>query len=732
MDTVRRHTWIVGPTRAARRLALAGPQAPHLVVGCHQRLRGPYTGTGPVLRTFVPDAFRRWPDLVEAHRVELLYTIPELSADIGPEPESLVGSTPFDERTRYFGQQWIRGMSQGVVTFLVEYARRRAAEGVDGGPLRLAFDDVDAAERTEQELLALLVRRADPATLHLALGSRADRLPAELAAGLRTYAERSDLPADLPAPGPQRTAADLARAYVRSDGTSDDPAELAAYQAADPATLARLHDERAAELAPGADWGTRLGALPYHLEHGCDPRGAGRRALREALDYCVATGYSAATVDFGMRGRAVCDVADQQDYCHFTAKAASALVPMGRVEECEELYRELRRLYPLPRVQMTGSYAIAMLHTRFYQPRDHESALEQSNNARALASLETDPVFGPYIRVYQDNGLALIEMHRGNLERALSLVSEGIATLDRELPADRYLVHRSQLLHNKARVLVALGRLDEAYADFTRLIAWDPYYVEYHTDRGNLSRRRGDLVAALADYDRAIEVAAPFHELFYNRAQLRLSLGQPDGALADLTYLLEMEPDHLEARVSRATLLLSMDPADPADPAGTADPAVPADPADPAVPAGTAGTAGTAEDDVRLGLALAPEEPRLLCLLGRIEQERGSDAQAAAAFDQALRADPAFAPALVDRATLAYARGELRAAAADLTAALNVLGEDPDVLYNRGVVYQESGRFREALADFDRAAAGTVDDPTELLARRAECAAALDRVGSVA
>jgi hypothetical protein len=57
-----------------------------------------------VLRAYVPDAFRRWPELVEAHRVELLYTIPELSADIGPEPETLVGSTPYEERTRYFGR----------------------------------------------------------------------------------------------------------------------------------------------------------------------------------------------------------------------------------------------------------------------------------------------------------------------------------------------------------------------------------------------------------------------------------------------------------------------------------------------------------------------------------------------------------------------------------------------------------------------------------------------------
>jgi hypothetical protein len=199
--------------------------------------------------------------------------------------------------------------------------------------------------------------------------------------------------------------------------------------------------------------------FPYHREHGSDPAGAGRRALRQALEHCVAVGYSAATVDFGMRGRAVCDpVEHQQDYCHFTAKAANALVPMGRLAESLELYRELRRRDAIAQVHMTCAYAIAMLHTRFFTPRDHDQALEWANSGRALASAEPDPIERAYFEVFADNGIALIEMHRGNLQDALQLVSNGMERLERELPADRYLVHRSQLLHNRARLLVATRR----------------------------------------------------------------------------------------------------------------------------------------------------------------------------------------------------------------------------------------------------------------------------------
>ncbi|HEV7655623.1 MAG TPA: tetratricopeptide repeat protein [Mycobacteriales bacterium] len=681
------HIWITGPTRAARRAAIQAGPDPVRVAGCHQRLRGPYTGTGEVLGALVPEAFRRWPELVEQHRVELLYTIPELSEHIGPPPDTLVGNTPYEERTRYFGVQWIRGMSQGVVNFLLAFARLRAEAG-DPVPLRLAFDDVHAAEPTEQELLAILVRRADPATLAVTVGTAEEPLPPELRTALQEWATSRTAP-PVPDERPARSAPELVAAYVEADGTSDDAAEMAAYEAAAAELRAQLHDARADALEADADWGTRLGALPYHRERGSDPSGVGRRVLREALDYCVATGYSAATVDFGMRGRAVCAVADQQDYCHFTAKAASALVPMGQPRECERLYRELRRLYPLPRVQMTSSYALAMLHTRFYVPRDHEAALELSNNARALATLERDPVFGPYFQVYQDNGLALIEMHRGNLEHSLQLVTDGIARLDRELPPDKYVVHRSQLLHNQTRVLAALGRLDEAYAGFTRLIEWDPYYVEYHTDRGNLCRRRGDLVAALADYDRAVEISAPFPELYYNRAELRLALGRTEEALHDLDLLLHMEPDFVEGRLSRAMLRLA------------------------------AGDLDGARQDTEAGLAAAPAEPRLCCLLGRLEQERGDLDAARLAYDRALEADPAFAAALVDRAGLAYEQGEPDAAEADLTAALAVLGPDPDVLFNRGVLRLESARYEDAIVDFGAALAEPGADSAELLYRRA-------------
>src|ERR1700754_3601551 len=262
-----RHRHVV----AQRRADVARTGGDVVAASCHRRLRGPYTGVDTVLRAVLPRAARDWPDLVEAHRVELLYGMPELSELIGPAPVTLASAGRFEQRTRYYGAGMIRCMNQGLVTFLLGFADR-------AGPLVLHLDDVCEADPTTQELVALLLRRADPARLRVIVSTRDNAvLPAELADALAAFAEREIVP-----PGPRppvRERAELVRAFVAADGTSDDPDEEAAYLAADADLVRSLHDERAAQLAGGADWGTRVGALAWHREHGSDPSGLGREAL---------------------------------------------------------------------------------------------------------------------------------------------------------------------------------------------------------------------------------------------------------------------------------------------------------------------------------------------------------------------------------------------------------------------------------------------------------------------
>lgn len=692
-----RHRRITGARRADR-LAAAGPDGAQLLAArCHRRLRGPYTGVDTVLAAVLPQAVRRWPELVERHRFELLYGMPELEDAIGEAPATLASLSPFKKRTRFFGSTLVRCVSHGIVTFLLEYARRLARSG-EVLP-ELFFDELDEAEATTQEFVALLVRRADPALLPVTVGTAGGALPPELEAVLAARAQAVHAPAEDPPAGPPREARDLVAAYVRGDCAGDDPAEEAAYREAwrtRPQDVRPLHDARAAELEGRPGPRLRAAALARHRERGTDPGGAGRQALLEALVFCVGIGFSEAVVDLGTRGRAVTDpVSGWRDYWEFTQQAAAACIPLRRVDDSFALYHDLLERYTEPKVHMMTNYAVAMLHTRFTTPRDHGAALRLQHAAVAIAGLLPDPEDRRTFTVFHHNGLALIEMHRGNLAHALELVESGMARLDAEVDPDDWQLHRSQLLYNRARLLAALGRADDALADYTALIALDPYYTDYLSERARVLRRRGDLAGALADYDRAVELAPPFPELYYNRGTARAEAGDVQGALEDFAYTLEMEPDDVDTRLARAELLLAE------------------------------GDVDGAEQDVAEGLARRPQEPRLLCMAGTALLQRDEPGKAFDSLDAALRLDPSYPAALVNRAVAHFQLDRAAAAVEDLTAALGLVGDDPDLLLNRGIGYQALGRDDLALADFDLALTLPGADEEELLGHRARCRSAV-------
>ena len=684
-----RHIRLIGGRQADREQWAADNVAPALSARCHQRLRGPYTGVDTILAAVLPEAAWRWPDLVEQHRFELLYGMPELAEIIGPAPRTLASDSPFRERTRFFSSDMIRCMSQGIVTFLLAHVERMLC-ACERMPV-LVFEDVHAAEPTTQEFIALLMRRGDPAALRLVVSGDDQMLSAELAEQIDTGAERIVCP-QLRRAESRRTQAELVAAYVAGHGTSDDPLEIGAYQASDPALRQRLHDEQADLLEPAAGPGLRTGAIAYHREHGSDPGGAGSRALAAAQRYCVETGFSAAVIDLGTRGRAITDpVRDATRFYDITAQVASALVPFGRLDQSMELYLELRRRYTLPKIHMTTSYAIAMLYTRFLQPRDHEAAIQWQNNAAAIASILPDACERLVYGVFQDNALALIEMHRGNLRHALELVEAGIARLDAEMGAGEWALHRSQLVYNGARLKAALGDTSAAFADFSALIEMDPYYTDYLCERAKISRQAGDVASALADYDRAVQLAPPYPELYYNRGTAKAALDDTQGALADFGYVLAMEPRDLDTRLSRADLLLQE------------------------------GDLDGALADVRAGLAFSPDEPRLLCMQGTIQLERGELEAALQALDQAIALDPGYPAALLNRAVACYQSGQGQRSVDDLTKTLALVGDDPDVLLNRALAYRSIGRPDLAVADLDRALELPSADGTELRRQRDAC-----------
>ncbi|GAA2066077.1 hypothetical protein GCM10009839_92230 [Catenulispora yoronensis] len=683
------HLHVVGARARDRRPFLERPGTPAVFASCHQGLRGPYTGVDTVLAAILPDAARRWPGLVDYHRMEILEAIPELTELIGPAPRTLAKDAPFVERTRWYGKTMTRSFSQGIITFLREYAHRLRQAGAEPPPLVL--DDVHRAEITTQEFVALLLRRLDADLWPVTVGTDGDSpLEPALAVALADHTDWEYAPAT-PEPGP-RTPAELAAEYIQLDGTCDDPAVHEAYLALDPEDRAALHDKRADELDAGAGWGVRVAALVFHRERGTDPHGLGLAAVEDAAEYLTVMGFQHAAADMCERGRALTDPdKEAAAYRKFSNILIAQTMGLGRLHESAELCSEVRRRYAHPTTHMTTSYFMAMIYTRFATPRDHDKALEYQNTAVVIANGLPDERDRMIYSGFQDNGLALIEMHRGNLAHALELVEHAIARSDGRLAADEWVLHRSQLYYNRARLFGALGRTDEAYAGFTTLHEMDPYYTDYLSERAKLSRAAGDLEAAVRDYDLAAELGPPFVELYHNRGSALAELGRADEALADFDYVLDMEPDEGDTLISRAELLLDE------------------------------GRLEAAAADVERAMNLFDADARLFCLRGMVHLAADDPAQAVICLDAALELDPDYPAALVNRAVALFDLADPTRSVADLTRALELSDPDPDLLLNRGIGYAACNNPTSALADFDEALTLPEADIPELLYHRGLC-----------
>jgi len=679
--TAPSHLWFRLHHRDQLPAALIGRHLPESLTGepisAHRRLRGPYTFGGALAGQLALTTMDTDPEVVRLHEVTLLTMAPGLREHMEATKETLTSLAVPTERTRFYSRLRTLRLAHGMTGFLTQ--RSQAA------PASLIIRDAHHADACDAELIAVLLRRLDPARIRLVVCTGYDELtesitpmPETLPAALFQHAHRIDIDEDT-TPGPTPEARD----YVWSDGIADTPGLLAAYQATPEATRRQWHDERAHELAD-ADFNHRLGAIPFHREHGSDPDGAGVTALRTALDHCIDSGFYDATVDLGKRGRQfVTATNNPEQWWAFTTKMTTSLAALARADESEELYDEARATSISPAIHQQAAYATAMLYTRHHEEdsRNHRVAKAWINQAIAIASLDPTESSRAFHSAFYRNGLALIELHLGDPKRALELVEDGLSRLDSALDADQHRLHRSVLRYNRAQVLAGLKRVEEALEDYNTVIELDPNYPEYHFDRAALLRRLGEDQAALHDYDEAIRLSPPFPEAYFNRAVTKAGIGDTAGALADLTETIALDPTNVDAYVNRAELLLEL------------------------------GDTTSAHSDVTAGLEQDGARAELHVLAGSLAQaeDRGTDAMAA--YDTALRLQPDLIGALSARAELHYEQSDLLSAFADLNTAVLLDPDNAEIRFNRAIVAIDLGRGEYALADLRRADELTPGDP---------------------
>jgi len=688
------HIWLTAATSSHWRQGMSSLPVPRplAVVDAHRQLRGPYTAGGELVRLLVPRLAGGRPDLVTAHDIEILRVAPEIRTHLAPTRETLTSTAPPEERIRFYPASWTQRIAHGLTELI-----RDAAEYLNTGPACIVITTAHAADPTDLELISTMIRRIDPGRLTLVVCTDDTAPPQLLSDALAGYAIRRTVEPVVtdPTGATDVIRERLAEQFVDGDCTSDDPALLVAYQELSTRRRATLHDTRARVLDEQGEASRRLGALPFHLEHGTDPGGAGLTALLSTLEHCSRQGFYHAALDLAHRTFRLLDWSTRGEQRRLVvAKAATALLALGRPDEVAALYDDACASSTLPSVHLQAAYGRAMLYTRFYPPerRDPRKAQGWIETALTLAASQPDQHRRAIDLTLSGNGSALVQMRLGRPQEALRTIDEGLRTLDDQFEPDEHPLLRSVLRSNRAQLLNSLELLQDAAAEYTLAIKADPHHSEYYAERAALYRRLGRWQDALTDLTAAIRESPPYPEAYYNRGDLLFEIGDLPAALTDFGYVVELEPGYPGARINKASIHYQL------------------------------GERTAARHEVDLGLAEDPGQAELLCLRGHLAVDDNDPLAALQAYQSALAADPTCVAALAGQARVEFDSGNIESAVDDLTRAIE-LNDDPDLRFNRGLALQRLGRWSKAATDFTAAIDSDLDvaAAAELYYRRAMC-----------
>jgi hypothetical protein len=111
---------------------------------------------------------------------------------------------------------------------------------------------------------------------------------------------------------------------------------------------------------------------------------------------------------------------------------------------------------------------------------------------------------------------------------------------------------------DRGLALAALGRHQEAVAEFEAALALSPNNPSAHYNRGISLFGLGHYAEAVAAYDRALLIAADHVKAWNNRGLALQALNRHDEALASYAKALELQKDYADAHFNQALALLTI------------------------------------------------------------------------------------------------------------------------------------------------------------------------------
>jgi tetratricopeptide (TPR) repeat protein len=145
---------------------------------------------------------------------------------------------------------------------------------------------------------------------------------------------------------------------------------------------------------------------------------------------------------------------------------------------------------------------------------------------------------------------------KGELLFALGQPKGALAAFDKaiQLREEQQLEESALLFSNRAFILTALERYEQALSDLDRAIELDAEYAPAWSNRGAVYQRLERYEESLEAYNQAVELAPNDVNAWNNRGITLYNLGRNEEALASVEKALEIRPNYQPALDNRAAL----------------------------------------------------------------------------------------------------------------------------------------------------------------------------------
>lgn len=267
--------------------------------------------------------------------------------------------------------------------------------------------------------------------------------------------------------------------------------------------------------------------------------------------------------------------------------------------------------------------------------KEMRAGIADAREAIRLDGNRSPMYYLPYL--YGMTNLAALENRPKHAEVAVQFAGQllQVTTLSADM--------RANIHYQRGNAYLALGKFDQAVADFLAAIRNHPTHLGAHLAAADTYARAGQFDKAEQQYNTVVKTFPDNPLVYNNRGMFLQQRGKYKEAIADFSRALELNPKYFYANTNRGFCLLSLDQPEAAEVEFTKSLSL--NPQQPAVHSLRAsariaqGKLDAALEDNRAALKLSPQNPSAHADLGFTLFFAGQYAEAAQSFRNALQLD---------------------------------------------------------------------------------------------